>query len=612
MALEEYKIGGLDGDFKSQMRDLVREDALNSESAKRKSALTPDTEVAKRYTSGSGLSGDPAAAEVVDGSQALIEEGSAFDMQRILAEQMGMDFVNLDDYPPTDYKVLRMLSADQAKQYRVFPLEFDPDTDTMTLAISDPSDPTVVDDLSLALGCTIHAVVANEEHVSDRISQSYGVGDETLDTLLDEFSEDSEDDVLGGDGTGGVVDISDMDVSVHNAAPIVALTNLILIRAIKENSSDIHIEPFDNLLRIRYRVDGMLREMQSPPVEMQIGLISRLKVMANMDIAETRRPQDGRIRLNLPGNNEIELRVTSAATVHGESIVMRVLDKTIMQMGVGQIGMTQDVLTDFLKQLKKPNGIVLVTGPTGCGKTTTLYAAMNEIKDPEEKMITTEDPVEYQVDGIVQVNINEAVGLTYSRCLRAILRQDPDRILVGEIRDLETARISVESALTGHMVFSTLHTNSSAGTITRLIDMGVEPFLITSTLQAVVGQRLVRSICPNCKKEYEPDDDELEEFGVHDRSEIEDITFYRGEGCDECAYTGYRGRMGLYEYLAVNEEICDIILEQGTTDDIHACAIRNGMASLRQDGWVKICLGLTTFSEVATHTPKEEIEMASK
>jgi type II secretory ATPase GspE/PulE/Tfp pilus assembly ATPase PilB-like protein len=268
--------------------------------------------------------------------------------------------------------------------------------------------------------------------------------------------------------------------------------------------------------------------------------------------------------------------------------------------------MSQDVLDTFLKNIKKPNGIVLVTGPTGCGKTTTLYAGINAIKNVEDKLITTEDPVEYQVDGIVQININEAVGLTYGRCLRSILRQDPDKILVGEIRDLETARISIQAALTGHLVFSTLHTNSAAGTITRLIDMGVEPFLITATLQAILGQRLLRTICPSCRAPYTPTDDELQEFGTL-REDISDMVFYQGPGCDDCSFTGYKGRMGLFEMLAMTEEIADLVLEQASTDDIHSKAIEQGMASLRQDGWIKICMGLTTFSEVATHTPMEAL-----
>ena len=329
--------------------------------------------------------------------------------------------------------------------------------------------------------------------------------------------------------------------------------------------------------------------------------------MASLNISETRLPQDGRIRLTIQGR-EVDLRLSTVPTVHGESIVMRILDKSMMQLGLGQIGMTKEVLEKFGKILQKPNGIVLVTGPTGCGKTTTLYAALNEINDPGDKIITTEDPVEYELPGIVQVNINANVGLTFAACLRSILRQDPDVILVGEIRDLETGQIAIQAALTGHLVFSTLHTNSAAATVTRLIDMGLEPFLLTSTLEGIVGQRLVRTLCPSCKKIYTPTDLELEEFGVA-RNEVSDITFYKGAGCDECAFTGYKGRMGIFELLETDEDIKDLIIERCTSDEIHALGISKGMETMRQDGWLKICLGITSFEEVARQTPKEDIKM---
>ncbi len=582
-------------DFSNEMESLVREDLA----AKRSRIAGGDTKVDV---------GDEAASRAEQGQGAAlthergIESGDSIDLRDIITRQTNMEYVDLQDYPNVDFKVLRMLSADHAQQYKVFPIAFDTKENLMTLAISDPSDPTVVDDLSLAMGCQIYPVLADPGEIQARINQHYGIGEETIETLLDEFSEDVQTDVIEGK-SGNVVDLSDMD-AVVTAPPVVKLTNLILMRAIQDHASDIHIEPFEKLVRIRYRVDGVLREIESPPKDMQLGVISRLKVLANLDIAETRRPQDGRINLNLPGEREVELRVTSVPTVHGESIVMRVLDRSVMQMGIRQIGMSQDILNNFLKDLRKPNGIMLVTGPTGCGKTTTLYAAINEIRSIEDKLITTEDPVEYQVDGLIQVNINENVGLTYSRCLRSILRQDPDKILVGEIRDVDTARISVQAALTGHLVFSTLHTNSAAGTITRLIDMGLEPFLVVGTLQSVMGQRLVRTICPTCREDYTPTDEDLLEFGVL-REDIADITFSKGAGCEECNYTGYRGRMGIFEYLPMTEEIAELVLEQATTDEINAMALKQGMTSLREDGWIKICMGLTTFAEVAAQTPTE-------
>ncbi|HNY27410.1 MAG TPA: GspE/PulE family protein [Candidatus Sumerlaeota bacterium] len=582
-----------------EMQALMREDMAARKSDKKSDGMTAGIsdrgEAAGRLAS---LSAERKAHERV------LEESGAGNMHEILARQMGFDFVNLDDYPEPDFSILRMLSPDVVKSRKVYPVTFDQATNTLTLAISNPSDPTVIDDLRLALGCEIHAVLASESSIEDRIHQHYGLGDETLGSLLDEFSVQTTENVIRP-VADNVIDLSDM-VTLENSEPVVKTANLILLKAIQEHSSDVHIEPFENLLRIRYRVDGVLREMDSPPKAMQLGIVSRLKVMANLDIADTRRPQDGRINLLLPGQREVELRVTSVPTVHGESIVMRVLDKSVMQLGVHQIGLSQEVLEQFLRDARKPNGIVLVTGPTGCGKTTTLYACINAILTHDEKFITTEDPVEYQMDGLIQVNINESVGLTYARCLRAILRQDPDRILVGEIRDVETARISIQSALTGHLVFSTLHTNSAAGTVTRLIDMGVEPFLVTGTLQGVLGQRLVRTICPNCRELYTPTDEDLLEFGVL-REDIQGINFYKGVGCGDCYYTGYRGRMGVFEYLVMTEEIADLVMNNATTDDIHDLAIRQGMASLRQDGWIKICSGLTTFSEVASATPVENL-----
>ncbi|MFP4379019.1 MAG: GspE/PulE family protein [Candidatus Sumerlaeia bacterium] len=587
-------VGGID--FSDEMQRLITEDTGQRRKGVDES-IREKGEEAGRYR---GEAPGPDELEMFQAED--LGPDSSVDMHEMLARQMNLEYVDLNDYPEPNFKLLSTVPANLAKQYRVFPLEFDPEMNQLTVAMADPSDVTTADDLSLALGCDVHTVVAKESEVMDRINRHYGLGEETISTLLDEFEDEEEQDVLVSTA-GRSIDLSAMD-NVINAPPVVRLADLILMKAIQDRASDIHIEPFENMLRIRYRVDGVLREMESPPKHMQLGLISRLKVSANLDIAETRRPQDGRINLSLPNNREVELRVTTAPTVHGESIVMRVLDKSMMQIGIHQIGMAQDVLEDFLREIRKPNGIVLVTGPTGCGKTTTLYAALNEIKNVEDKIITTEDPVEYQVDGIVQVNINDNVGLTYARCLRSILRQDPDKILVGEIRDLDTAQISVQAALTGHLVFSTLHTNSAAGTVTRLIDMGVEPFLITSTLQAVIGQRLVRTICPNCRRPHEPTEEELLEFGVQ-REDIEDITFYEGAGCDDCAFTGYKGRMGIFELLLVTDEIADLILERATTDEIQAVAQKQGMATLRQDGWIKICTGLTSFSEVANHTPSD-------
>jgi type II secretion system protein E len=536
-------------------------------------------------------------------------------MLQVLSEQAGLPYVKITDYDLSDpAKVKRLLSfipAQVARDKRVFPLE---ETErespggkeqVLTIAIADPLDIRIVDDLRLMLPeHQIEPVVCNEGDIIDYIDRFYGIGEETIEKIIDDLQSDSEGDdaILHRDPTETELDLE----ALANAPPVIKLVNLLLIQAIQDRASDLHVEPFAGSLRIRYRVDGVLREIPSPPKSLQLGLISRLKVMAQLNISETRTPQDGRIRLSMQGR-EIDLRCATVPTVHGESIVMRILDKSAMMLGIAQLGMTKDSLDQLMKVAARPNGIVLVTGPTGCGKTTTLYALLQETFDPGEKFITTEDPVEYELPGIVQVNINPNVNLTFAACLRSILRQDPDVILVGEIRDVETAQIAIQAALTGHMVYSTLHTNSAAATITRLIDMGVEPFLITSTLEAIIGQRLVRTICPSCKTVYVPTDEELEDFGVA-RDEVGDITFYRGAGCDDCHFTGYKGRMGIFETMILNDDIRELVLQRATTDEIHALAIHHGMQTMRNDGWLKICLGVSTFEEVTRQTPRESRE----
>lgn len=532
------------------------------------------------------------------------------DMLKILTEQAGLDLVRMTDYPKASLTkdLLKKIPSDLVRTWKVFPVKFEPEIGRLTVAISDPLNVRVVDDLRLMMNEAevreIHAVVAKEDEISDYINIYYGVGDKTLEQVVEDYDAGDDDAGIGGN-VEGVIDLSDIG-KIKAQEPIIRFCNLLILQAIKERASDIHIEPFSGVLRIRYRTDGVLREINSPPKSWQAGVLSRLKVMAVMDIAETRRPQDGRIKLTIEGR-EVDCRVSSLPVVHGECIAMRLLDKSAMMVGVQQIGMTEMLLEKFMKIVQRPNGILLVTGPTGSGKTTTLYAALNEINDPEDKIITTEDPVEYQLDGIVQVNINTNVGLTFARCLRAILRQDPDVILVGEIRDSETAQIAIQASLTGHLVFSTLHTNSAAATISRLVDMGVEPFLITSTLAGVVAQRLVRMNCTRCRQPYKPNEDELAEFGTTPE-EVADMTFMKGRGCENCHGSGYKGRIGIFELLEVSEEIQNHILNQGTTDEIHDTAVSQGMMTMRQDGWLKICLGVTTFEEVAKHTPRENPE----
>jgi len=539
--------------------------------------------------------------------------GAEQDMLKILTEQAGLELVRMTDFPKSSLTkdLLKRIPSDLVRDWKVFPVKFDPATGVLTVAISDPLNVRVVDDLRLMMNPAevkdIHPVVAKLDEISDYINIYYGVGDQSLDQVV-EGLEAGDEEALASNAEG-TIDLSDLG-RIQSQEPIIRFCNLLILQAIKERASDIHIEPFSGVLRIRYRTDGVLREIPSPPKSWQAGVLSRLKVMATMDIAENRRPQDGRIKLVIDGR-EVDCRVSSLPVVHGECIAMRLLDKSAMMVGVKQIGMTDAVLTRFMKLVERPNGIMLVTGPTGSGKTTTLYAALNEINDPEDKIITTEDPVEYQLDGLVQVNINPNVGLTFARCLRAILRQDPDVILVGEIRDAETAQIAIQASLTGHLVFSTLHTNSAAATISRLVDMGVEPFLITSTLAGVVAQRLVRMNCPRCRAPYKPTAEELDEFGTTPE-EVADITFMKGRGCDNCHGSGYKGRIGIFELLEVTEEVQNHILNQGTTDDIHSTAVSQGMITMRQDGWLKICLGVTTFEEVAKHTPRENPDQIRK
>lgn len=576
--------------FKAEMDSLVNE------------------EEAKQPGSGEALaSPDELASRIrpTDRQPELAVGGDA-DMLKILSDQAGLKYVSLGSYSKQDIpKLLPHIPSEIARSYKVFPIEMR-EGGTIVIAISDPLNVRIVDDLRLFLVDpernihNVEAVVASEEEIMDYINLFYGVGDVTLEKMVEDF--ESEDTSSGLENNEGYLDLSDLD-KISREGPVIKFCNLLLLQAIKDRASDLHIEPFSNSIRIRYRVDGVLREIPSPPKSWQAGILSRMKVMAGLDIAEMRRPQDGRLKLTFEGR-EIDMRLSTLPVIHGEGIVMRLLDKTMMMLGIRQVGMTPEVLEKFMKLVERPNGVLLVTGPTGSGKTTTLYAAINEINDPTEKIITTEDPVEYQVEGLVQVNINAGVGLTFARCLRAILRQDPDTILVGEIRDVETAQIAIQAALTGHFVFSTLHTNSAAATITRLIDMGVEPFLITSTLAGIVGQRLVRMICPNCRKPYRPTVEELADFGTTPE-EVADITFWKGEGCEECAHTGYKGRIGIYELLEATDEVKYLILDRASTDEIHAKGLEQGMKTMRQDGWLKICLGVTTFDEVAKHTPKE-------
>ena len=550
------------------------------------------------------LSQDEMAAKLKQGGL----DGQAFDMTaldqdliQILSEQQGMDYVDLANYQLGAKEVLSLIPAEIAMSYKCLPIQMEEDG-SLLVAIADPLNVQIPDDLQLLTNKPIRTVVANEDDLVEFITMHYGMGDQTIEGMVRELEDEGDTAVLT---KGQEIDLSNLE-EIAAQAPVIKLANIFLLQAIKDRASDLHVEPFTNTLRIRYRVDGLLREIPPPPKSLQVGLLSRFKIMANLDISETRRPQDGRIKLTLEGR-EVDLRVSTLPTVHGESIVMRILDKQMMMVGINQLGMSKGGLVKFKKEIRKPNGIVLVTGPTGCGKTTTLYAGLSEINDPGDKIITTEDPVEYEVPGLIQVNINASIGLTFEACLRAILRQDPDIILVGEIRDVATAQISIQASLTGHLVFSTLHTNSAAATITRLVDMGIEPFLLTSTLEAIVGQRLVRTICSSCMTEYLPTDFDLRDFMITPET-IKDLTFKIGKGCEECQFTGYKGRIGLFELMLITDGIRELILQRESQEVITAASLQDGMSTMRRDGWTKICMGLTSFEEVSRSTPKDSEE----
>jgi len=609
-------------DARKQMELLIREEAAMSPGDRHSKGFIPKNEMAtqtRKVKKQDFSKADEEATWITASAPASnmyedIQVSDDLDMIRALTEKVGLPYASISEFDLNSEEAAEIrgfIPAAIARERCIFPLKEKPSPDggkpILVVAISDPLNITIVDDIRLMLPeHDIEAVVVDEGDIVDSIDRYYGVGDESLDSVIETLGQEVGKEKADRD-EGIEIDVNDL----ANAAPVIKLVNLLLVQAVQDRASDLHIEPFQGTLRIRYRVDGVLREIPSPPKSLQIGIVSRIKVMAGMNIAETRAAQDGRIRLSISGK-EIDLRVASVPTVHGESIVCRVLDKSTMMIGIRQLGFQEKALTTLLKEAHRPNGIVLVTGPTGSGKTTTLYSVLSEVFDSGMKFITTEDPVEYELPGIVQVNINTKVKLTFAACLRAILRQDPDVILVGEIRDVETAQISIQAALTGHMVFSTLHTTSAAATITRLVDMGIEPFLLTSTLRAVVGQRLIRTICPSCKEPYNPSDDELEEFGV-DREDVHEITFMHGRGCDYCNFSGFKGRLGIFEVLKVTEEINELVLQGAPTDEIHALAVHDpkvGMETMRSDGWVKICLGVTTFEEVARQTPRETEESA--
>ncbi|MEW4489075.1 ATPase, T2SS/T4P/T4SS family [Thalassoglobus sp. JC818] len=518
-----------------------------------------------------------------------------------LAEQFGMPVVALAEttIPP---KVLELVPETMASVYKIMPISLQ--DNVLTVAMADPQNLAALDDLRNFLGYDVRGAVSSLNEVEESIARHYASQEDDMENLMDQL-EDLEVGNKSLQVQQGAYDISGED-EVTSSHPIRKLLNMVMLLAIKDQASDIHFEPFEDEFKIRVRADGVLYEMVPPPRHLAAAIVSRIKVMANLDIAERRLPQDGRIELNV-GGNPVDLRVSVLPTMFGEAVVMRVLDRTVVQLDLAKIGMDPLTLSRFREMIFRPNGIVLVTGPTGSGKTTTLYSALNELNDIETKLITTEDPIEYDIDGLIQVPINSDIDVTFAAALRAILRHDPDKILVGEIRDFETAEIAVQSALTGHLVFSTLHTNDAPSAITRLRDMGVPPFLITATVESILAQRLVRKICVECRTEFEPSDELLMELQLP-IEQARKYKFYYGKGCPRCNNAGYKGRTGLYELMEVNDDIRDMISSNSSVDEMRNLARSHGMTTLREAGLKLIFDGVTTIDEVVRETVMEDIE----
>jgi general secretion pathway protein E/type IV pilus assembly protein PilB len=522
----------------------------------------------------------------------LVKDGlvSADNLCQALAVQFDMERVKPSDYP-MDKEAINKIPAALARRHRILPLKMD--DNTLTVAMADPLSFPVLDNLRVMLGCKVEGMLAAEDEITKALNKYYGTGEESIETIIQDISERdinfvaAEKDALAGEES-------------EDEAPVIKLVSLIILEAFRSRASDIHLEPLPNRFRVRYRVDGVCYEVPAPPKRLQGSILSRIKIMAGIDIAEKRLPQDGRIKLNLLGK-EVDLRVSTLPTLHGESVVLRILDKASLLLDLADLGFLSEDEEKFQSLLKLPFGIILVTGPTGSGKTTTLYASLNKINQPDKKLITVEEPVEYQLSGINQTQVKTEIGLTFARVLREILRQAPDVIMVGEIRDRETAEIAIRSALTGHLVFSTLHTNDAPSAVTRLIDMGVKPFLVSSSIQGIMAQRLIRVICPECKEPYQPPNDELLEIGLSPE-DVAGVEFYRGKGCPECNQLGYRGRQAIFEVLIVSDPIRDLILKRASSSEIREKARSLGMRTLREDGWQKVFKGVTTVAEVVRVT----------
>ena len=525
-------------------------------------------------------------------------------LQIALAAQRGLEYISINDIDIAP-DVIEKVPAQMAKTYSIIPIEYDNKLNELVVVLDNSDNFRATDDLSTLMGFSVTAKMTDSEALQNALTRYYGSQDEQegINELIEEIQDDKM--LAEYEGRDQSIDLDELK-ELSESNPVKKLLNLVLLQAIRDKASDIHFEPFENEYKMRYRIDGVLYEMIPPPKHIAAALSSRIKVMANLDIAERRLPQDGRISLTVQ-NNPVDLRVSILPTMFGESVVLRVLDRSQISLDLDKLGFRPDDLELVHQLIYKPNGIVIVTGPTGCGKTTTLYAALEELNNIERKIITTEDPVEYDIDGVIQVQMKTDIGLTFARCLRSILRQDPDVVMVGEIRDLETAEIAAQASLTGHIVFTTLHTNDAPSSIARLLDLGIEPFLITATIEGIVAQRLVRRICNKCKTPYEPTEAQLMELGLTP-DKLNGKKFHYGRGCSRCNNTGYRGRIALFEIMVFNDELRELVMEQASTNLLRNAAQKAGMRLLRDNGLAAIYDGITTIDEVVKETISETQE----
>jgi type IV pilus assembly protein PilB len=522
---------------------------------------------------------------------------------KALGEQLGMKVVKLADIT-IPAELTDLVNESMATAYKIVPVSQNKKDKSLTVAMAEPQNPSTLDSLKMFLSTEVKGAIASEADVMAAIERLYAGHHESIQDVVKQIEQDKDLSKLAGRSLQNTIDLEAIE-EMAEAAPVRKLLNMVLLLAIKDKASDIHFEPFEEEYKMRYRVDGVLYELVPPPRHLAPAIASRIKVMSNLDIAERRLPQDGRIQLAL-GGNEVDIRVSTLPTMFGESVVLRILDRTVVQLDLKKLGMPDDTLKIWHEIIEKPNGIVLVTGPTSSGKTTTLYATLNHLNRIEDKIITTEEPVEYDIEGLVQIPVNPDIGVTFASCLRSILRQDPDKILVGETRDLETAEISIQASLTGHIVFTTLHTNDAPSAITRLRDMGLPTFLITATVEAVLAQRLVRRICQNCRTEFTPAPEVCMELGLS-VEEASTKKFYYGKGCERCNNTGYKARMGIYELLVMNDTLRDMIVAEASLDDFRTACRKFGMRTLRETGMTMIHDGLSSIEEILRETMMDNL-----